>query len=163
VETIDIINKVFKFKISEHSSIKNDILEAIDRMGKYSYVNKGQQISNTDWHLPENFRRPYLDITMPILERYYSKLELVPDNIWFQQYYKNDYHDWHRHGICSYSSVYFLELPNQNIKTEFENLEIEVEEGDFIIFPGICLHRSPMNITTDRKTSIVVNLNQPDY
>ena len=160
METIDIVNKVFKFKISEHSAIKDKILKSIEDMGKYSFIDKEQHITNTDWHLSKNFKRPYIDIVVPVLEKYFSQVKLIPDNIWFQQYYPNDYHGWHAHGNCSYSSVYFVELPNQSIKTQFENLEIEVEEGDFIIFPGISLHRSPINTTTNRKTSIVLNLNR---
>ena len=157
METIDIVNKLFKFKITEHSTIKDKTLKSIDDMGKYSYIDSDQHITNTDWHLSKDFKRPYIDVVVPVLQKYYSQIGLEPYTIWFQQYYPNDYHGWHGHGV-SYSSVYFLELPDSSIKTQFENLEIEVEEGDFIIFPGISLHRSPPNTTTSRKTSIVVNL-----
>jgi hypothetical protein len=84
--------------------------------------------------------------------------ELKIQNYWFQQYYYNNYHDWHNHPQCHFSSVYYLELPKGTPITEFKvSQEIEAKEGDIITFPGYLFHRSPPNGLKKRKTVIVFN------
>ena len=60
-------------------------------------------------------------------------------------------------------------MPERKFSTEFVDIErnttfqVDVEEGDVIIFPSYIIHRSP--IITDsnvRKTTIAINLNLGD-
>ena len=84
---------------------------------------------------------------------------------WFQQDVKKDYHNWHTHPQCNFTSIYYLELKDSNIKTEIMDPKTKeviktpsFEEGDFIIFPAYLLHRSPKNKTRKRKTVFSLNL-----
>ena len=52
---------VTKFK--KHNQLKNRILSAIDEMPKYSYqTNKKTYATKSDWNIPKNFKRNYLDL-----------------------------------------------------------------------------------------------------
>ena len=88
--------------------------------------------------------------------------------VWFQQYYNNDFHGWHMHGNSSISMSYLLELDDRKYSTEFIDIErnttfqLDVEEGDVIIFPSYTIHRSPLIRGDSRKTTIAINLNLGD-
>ena len=161
METIQIKTPIYKFKVKEHNTIKQNVLEAIKNMGEFSYRTGGQSISNTDWHINESYRRLYYKHCIPILESYYSTLDLTLSNYWFQQYGPGDYHRTHTHSQVNYSSIYYLDLP-KNTSTIFEGVSIDVEEGDYVIFPAFLKHSSPINNSNSIKTSIVINLNTPD-
>ena len=83
------------------------------------------------------------------------------DIAWFQQYYANAAHHWHNHSDCQFTNVYFLELPNEDYKTEIIGLEgelfsYEAKEGQMITFPSYLQHRSKPN-GNGRKTIISFN------
>ena len=163
METIEVKDFIYKFKIEEHKDIKESLLDSIKSMGKYSIEAQGQKISNSDWHLDNNIYRPYFDIIFPIIEKHINTLNLQVTRFWFQQYEKGDFHTSHAHANSNYSSVYFLELPNTSMKTSFkDNIDIEVEEGDYIVFPAHFPHESKENPYNKRKTSIVFNLSTND-
>ena len=163
MEEIKIVKKAYKFKIEKHKEIKDDALKAIETMGTFSYIHGTQKISNTDWHLGGDIQRPYIDIVNEPLAECYTKLNMIPNNFWFQQYNKGDYHGKHTHASCNWTSIYFLELPNTTMKTKLDDNEIEVEEGDYLIFPADIQHSSPINTSENRKTSIVINLTDGGY
>jgi hypothetical protein len=95
------------------------------------------------------------------------KVLLVPkfelQNFWFQQYESNDYHSWHNHFQSTYASVYYVELPDASVATEFKNpvtgeiIKPSVKEGDILTFPASIIHRSPPNNSGGRKTIIAIN------
>jgi uncharacterized RmlC-like cupin family protein len=85
--------------------------------------------------------------------------------LWFQQYYKNSQHGWHTHS-SNFTSVYYLELENDAPKTKIVNafnqkeiIELNVVEGDIVIFPSFVIHQGPKNISNNRKTIISYNTN----
>jgi uncharacterized protein YjlB len=164
--THDVKTKIFVFKMSD---MKKDILKAISLMGTHSIFDDAQQISNSDWHLNSGLPRPYFDIVDNEIhkclneikkEEKYNKTSIT--NFWFQQYNQGDYHGWHNHADCVYSSVYYVELPNQT-STTFESngkeFKVDVEEGDYIVFPSIFRHCSKENKTSKTKTVISININ----
>jgi len=80
-----------KTKIKEHKKIKEKLLFLIDKIPKTSFVN----VSHTDWNLPKEQRREYLECFYNILPPYMDKMRKLFDektwriqNTWFQQYYK---------------------------------------------------------------------------
>lgn len=85
--------------------------------------------------------------------------------LWYQQYYKNDIHDWHIH-TQHYTGVYYLEFPENAPPTILNNNdEIKipnVEEGDIVMFPAMTPHQGPELKTDERKTIISFNLNVID-
>lgn len=154
--------------VFEMPDIKESVLSAIYSMGTHSIVDEDQQISNTDWHLNANTIRPYFDIVDTHINKcideitadtLYKKASI--NNFWFQQYNKGDYHGWHNHAGSTYSSVYYVELPD-NTSTTFESngkeFNIDVKEGDFIVFPSVLRHCSKANKTDETKTVVAMNI-----
>jgi hypothetical protein len=158
-----------KTKLKEHVSIKSSLLNSIRNTGIHSIVEVTQQISNSDWYLPQNFRRGYDNMFMPLVDSYSKELQdilkfpfrLGCSGYWFQQYAQGDFHNWHTHE-CTYASVYYLDLPEGSSKTSFKlidkEFEIDVEEGDILTFPGSTLHCSKPNKSDKVKTVIAFNL-----
>ena len=44
-----------------------------------------------------------------------NSLDLIVQNIWYQQYNSNDEHDWHTHTGSHYTNIYFVELPDKDM------------------------------------------------
>jgi hypothetical protein len=155
---------VTKFK--KHNQLKNRILSAIDEMPKYSYqTNKKTYATKSDWNIPKNFKRNYLDLFYKEISEHMFKTAnsfnckmWIIHNSWFMQYYKNDLHDWHTHPKTNLSAVYYLELPKKELVTEFKNkTKVKAKEGDILFFPAYLLHRAPRNKSKERKTVISFN------
>jgi hypothetical protein len=169
---VDIPSKVFLNSVENHQTYKNQILESIKSMGSFSLNEPNiSSIYNSDWHLNrQGFESHYYDLVKPVLLDHietvrsflnYKKLEIT--NYWFQQYKKDDFHIWHTHGGCLFSSVYYVELAEDNPITTFKMGELEfkvpVKEGDIITFPSFLAHCSPINQSETIKTVISFNLN----
>jgi hypothetical protein len=157
----------FISKIDNFSEIKHNVLNSIEQMGKFSYCNKFQHISNTDYHLNHNFKRPYTEFIVPCFMPHLIKLnnefgynEYQLKNIWFQQYEKNDFHNWHCHSDCTFTNIAYIELPNKKITTQVKlkgkDIKINVAEGEMLSMPGFLVHGSPINKGA-RKTVVVMN------
>jgi len=161
----EITAEIFHFSIPD---IKDDVVKAIDSMGTFSYVVNDQKISNTDWHLSEQYDRPYGQVLVPRILEEINKgngiayKSLYIQNFWHQQYEQGDYHGWHTHGDAIYSSVYYAELPEGSATTfriNGEERQFDVQEGDYIVFPSFIEHCSKPNNTGTRKTIVSLNLN----
>ena len=160
----------FLSKVEQHSYIKHNLLDSIKSMGIHSAIDENQKISNLDFHLSPNHKRPYYSLVEPIFRSHLSKLvdalkykdadidELAINNCWFQQYETGDYHKWHIHNGSIYSNVYYVELPNGASKTSFKLIDeiytVDVEEGDILSFPAALMHCSSINLSESRKTVI---------
>jgi hypothetical protein len=162
--------------LKEHSVIKSKLLNLIDELPLTSFNDDGQRISKTDWNLPKEHKRDYLDLFYNTINPYMDNLSSQMfskgwniTNAWFQQYYNLDHHSWHNHIDVNYTCVYYLELPNLSEKTEIFNISTkkfveieEVKEGSIIIFPACIPHRSKPIKSNHRKTVIAFNLNFVD-
>lgn len=157
-------------KIKEHNKIKTELLNLINEIPKTSYNSTSENIINTDWSLPKDYERKYLKTFYNTIEQYMIKImeflktqEYIIHNAWFQQYTKNNFHDWHVHENSNYTNVYYLELPDITTKTEILNIntnkiiDIDVKEGDLITFPAYLHHRSKIIKNNLRKTIISFN------
>lgn len=157
-------------KFEAHESIKEKLLELIHTQNSNSVVTIGENISTTDWNVDIGKNREYWNFLYPYLKPHvdcvYDSLNIIKrdfTNYWYQQYSKNDYHDWHEHGT-SWSNVYYLELPNDELRTQVISpvdgtiFSPEVYEGYILSMPGILKHRSPPNVSEDRKTVIAFNI-----
>ena len=165
-----------KYVVKDHAIIKEEILNNIKKMGKFSLIqndlNYNQKISNSDWHLGINFIRYYKDnlinvwedITKYINELYGIDHKLSVTNYWFQQYEKNDLHSWHIHQGCLFSCVYYVDIQKDTPKTSFKlfdksEIEIKMNEGEILIFPSFLQHCSKQNQSNKTKTIISFNIN----
>lgn len=161
--------QIIRNKFAAHSDLKEHLLEAIDNTFAQSHEAAGSKISNTDY-----FKAPeptlYSDLffrnfvpELTDLARKLGSNEWAVDDIWFQQYLKDDTHHWHTHAKCHFTNVYFLELPDTSLTTEVYDpfdqriLELECNEGDVITFPAWVPHRSAPNPSDQRKTIISFN------
>ena len=164
MNTFEITTPIYKFHYEDNNSVKKEILSAIESMGVNNKIDENQNIYNTDWHRSDEKNRPYFNLVQPIISKFLTELgswEIL--DVWFQQYKKDNFHSWHKHGNCMYSSVYYVELPEKGLNTTFrmngEEFEIPVEEGDYIVFPSLIEHCSKQNPFDETKTSIAFNLN----
>lgn len=159
--------------IIEHNQNKNMLLSLINKMQKESIKGDHSIISKTDWTLPAETKREYLDYFFKMIEPYVIKMSKKLkcnnwsiDNGWYQIYNENDVHGWHTHQRVNYSNVYYLHLPNDVVKTQLYDIkeekimdEIEVKEGQMFTFPAHIIHRSPPNNSKEMKAVIVFNSN----
>jgi hypothetical protein len=160
-----------KFKVEEHDKIKYELLDKISSMGIYSNIDHLQSISNSDYHINQSICRPYIDLFSSTLISYFNKvIELINcnhkmkiNNLWFQQYKNLDFHGWHAHPGSSLSGVYYLDLPGESSKTSFRidktEFDVDVSEGDILIWPAWIQHTSKPNQSKHTKTVISFNLN----
>jgi hypothetical protein len=171
-----IIKKLESFyiisKIKEHEKNKDKLLKLIENIPKTSIQSKKENISHSDWNLPKDFEREYLnffyDIIKPYMNDIMKSLYCSSWNIqngWFQQYVKDNKHEWHNHQKTNFSNIYYLEMPDKNMKTEFYNIltkkiiTFDLKEGDLLTFPAYILHRSKKIKSLCRKTIISFNSN----
>lgn len=161
----------FIVSLNEHTIIKETILKIINEDTTEKKFDKDQNIFKTDFFLKDK-ERLYYKIIMPLLEqclRKHSniiecdKLFSSPSYMWYQQYNKLHYHNWHDHAGSRWSIVYYVELSEDSPGTQFKDcitlghISPDVKEGDVLIFPSWMLHRSPPNLSTTRKTIISCN------
>jgi len=152
---------LFVRPFKKHKELKKTFLELIENLP----ISKKESISNTDWYLPKEHKRDYVDLFYKNIVDHMGfvseKLKCTKweiHNTWFQQYTEGDKHDWHNHGHTQFSNVYFLELPSKKMKTEFAtHPAISISEGDIITFPAYLIHRSKLNKSNKRKTVIAFN------
>tara|TARA_B110000285_G_C15135409_1_gene626504 strand:+ start:2598 stop:3134 length:537 start_codon:yes stop_codon:yes gene_type:complete len=148
---------------------KQPLLDLIDKMpGSFMHG-----ISKSDWEIDKNHDREYLkyfkSIVSPHLDGLVDRLHFkkwTVDNAWFQQYEKNNGHDWHNHAYSNFSGVYYVELPDDDLATEYYDSKnnriferLNISEGQLLIIPSYILHRSPKNNSDSRKTIIAFNIN----
>ena len=178
IKTGNIPCPVYISDVEEHIEFKNYFLEFL----KYKPVSglRGpagkMHIYNTDYGVNSS-ESAYKKQLYPIITKHNDKLssllgysdrcrikpfnELNDGGIWFQQYQKDNQHDWHRHHFCTFSNVYYVDLPNNAAKTTFrykgEEFEINVEEGQILTFPSFLEHCSKPNKSDQIKTIISFN------
>lgn len=155
--------------INEHHQNKEKLISLIDKLPKSTFDN----ISETDWNLPKETKREYLDFFYKMIKPYMYEMtkklkcnRWYINNGWFQSYKKQDTHQWHLHENVNYTNVYYLNLPEKNIKTQLYNVmenkiinEMQVSEGQLLTFPAHIIHRSPINTSDKVKTIISFNSN----
>jgi predicted 2-oxoglutarate/Fe(II)-dependent dioxygenase YbiX len=161
-------------QFKDHNRLKQRLLDLIET-SDYSSPNIPSaevNITRTDWHKSSNFDREWAkEIAKPLGDH---MLEVYKDlgydgftlhELWFQQYLKNSGHGWHTHS-ANFTNVYYLELPTDAPKTQIVNsfnqteiIEVDVKEGDILVFPSFVVHRATPNLCNKRKTIISYNTN----
>lgn len=164
-------------KFKHHKDYKNKILLEIEKNNNTLNSSYGREdsIKKCDWEESDNFEREYIKLIIKDLYtciatcgNNFNLTELVINKIWFQQYFKNDVHNWHVHGDCQFTGVYYVELPQNAPKTQIlepinnKITTLNVEEGDIIFFPSFIIHTAPKILENSRKTIISFNFNFDD-
>ena len=154
-------------KIDNYQEINKILLSLINKIPNNPLIEGNNIIEHTDWNLPKNFKREYVEYFISIIDSYLKKMafnfkskQYSINNIWFQQYGKTNSHNWHTHPDTNWTNVYFVELPDKSLATEIlDHNKLDVEEGSLLTFPAYIYHRSPLNIYDNRKTIISFNSN----
>ena len=168
---------IYKMQLVDHDIIKDRLLKFIDETPyKETLVDErdpstkwGSRISKCDWIYSDKNDRDWYKLLKPnfelsvkkLLKESYYDAPLKIDDIWFQQYEKDDSHGWHVHR-SQFTGVYYLEFPRGSAQTEivspFSNRKrkINAKEGDIIVFPSLWIHRATHNKNT-RKTIVSFN------
>ena len=160
------INSIYQ--VEDFSLHQKNLIDLINEIPQ----NKFDSISHTDWNLPENTKRDYVEYFKKfILDDFiehsgsvfkgYSKIDI--SKFWFQVYKKNDFHEEHTHGRAHFTNVFYIQLPEQNLKTKIKMpndslVDFEAKEGQIITFPAFCRHSSPINTSDRDKVVISFNL-----
>ena len=160
--------------VKDNYKHKEILLNLIEKIDKNEMKNSDDNITNSDWNLPKETEREYMKyflehvVNEPMnkMTKHFKSENWNIPNVWFQQYYKSDYHDWHLHAYCQFTNVYFIELPNNEDKTEIFDLltnktveYVDIKEGDILTIPSNFIHRSKAINTNKRKTVISFNSN----
>tara|TARA_R100000742_G_C4279116_1_gene102948 strand:+ start:1290 stop:1859 length:570 start_codon:yes stop_codon:yes gene_type:complete len=162
-------------KFNDHNIIKETVLFNIETSTHEKLEANDQYFSDNihklDWHKKNDFERPWVKQFLPFLNKqiYIMIKPLGFENfnlpeLWYQQYLENGKHGWHVHG-GNYTGVYYLEMPKESPKTQIVDpsnmdniIDLNVQEGDFVIFPSFVIHRAPKNKSHKRKTIISFNV-----
>lgn len=173
VKKSEITYPIFTIPIEEHNSIKDTLLEMIERQNKITLNDKDQHCLS-DWSVNFGEEREYFVYLQKFIHKYVEsvildnspnglKINIDYERVWFQRYKKYHYHEWHNHGGC-WAMIYFLELSDPNLSTEFfipfnkNTVKFNTIEGDLLLFPGNLWHRSCCNASSETKTVIVSNV-----
>ena len=150
-------------KFRKHKTLKKKLLSLITKMP--SHFKSDKSFVKSDWTVPKDVPREYLklfyqevgDLMVETAEDFGCNTWKI-HNGWYNQYSKNNNHHWHTHPESNLSAIYFVELPNKELMTEFKTkIKLNVKEGDILFFPSYMLHRAPVNNTNKRKTVIAFN------
>jgi len=168
-----IVNKIesytFIHKVKNHLFIKDKILDYIKNQPNRNHVGNQDNLFKFDYDI---IQKQYGSIIFDNIKEYIEELKklfncnkITIHNYWYQQYIKNNFHSWHTHGGSNFSTVYYIELPNNKYQTEFFDcikksyINIgKVEEGDILTFPSYITHRSKKIEEDTRKTIFSFNL-----
>ena len=161
-----------KVKMKALKIIHDDRCEGIydgnDQISESSYLHKGCFNNRVNMKLMDLY---YEHIHEALNKGIYENAGVYVDldNIWYQVYKANsrDTHDFHIHEDVDFSHIYYVQLKDVNISTQFiENNVIvgcsDIEEGDVVTFHPSIIHRSPPNTTKFDKIVIAFNTNIQD-
>ena len=124
-------------------------------------------MSHTDYKIHDNqnknpfqpYRKIWRQMVNPYIKQYMQSFgcnKLREHNTWYAQYYDGADFGWHTHTGTNVSCVYLLEGTPKDA-TQFWGFDIEVKEGDLVMFPAMVRHRSPQ-VNQGRKTIIAQNM-----
>lgn len=175
MEKLPISQSIYKFSVKNYSNLNSIILQHIDQYNLKTLGNEKFSITKGDYAL--SHKKTYWPIFMKYIKNYldefttdfFSGYDRENTNLkiihyWFQQYKDEDSHPFHIHTNSDYSMVYFVELQEKSHSTVFidhdkKQVQLDVKEGDLLLFPSLVFHSSPKNNSLTGKTILSANLN----
>lgn len=162
--------QIFVTRLARHDDVKAHIYNAISNDGLGGISSPEEEIYKSDYPLVGQ-RRPWLDYffksVSPCMDDVQHALGLKSWSIsaaWYQWYEHGNFHTRHIHPGCSFSAVYFMELPDASVKTRIYSDSgsavvkmPEMAEGEIIFFPSAMMHESPPNLSGGRKIVVAFN------
>jgi uncharacterized protein YjlB len=163
-------------KVKNYITLNKKLIKLIKQVPNKNISIKEESIFNTDWNLPKDTNRTYLKVFYKHIEKHLKEFaktmfakRLHVTNCWFQQYKKNNFHDWHSHEDANFTNIYYVQLPEKHMQTELyvpfskKIITLDVKEGDLVTFPAYIFHRSKQNISNKIKTVISFNSSIMEY
>ncbi len=171
---------LIRYKIENWEHNKKRILDALPPEELHKGYNNGRNDQGmiTDYHAQHDHKEelaPYIPVVVNIIKPYLK--QFAPDipihftDIWYQKYYKHDYHMTHNHGGVGWSGIIYVELDADSHDSTYffppfgnpfdganNEYKPKVEEGDMLLFPSSILHESSINRTDKRRTIISYNI-----
>ena len=173
-KTGDVPSCVYVSEVEDHVNIKHQFLNFLKNIPVFGCKYKQtENLYNSDFYIKSEYKdETYYDLVLPIFKQHmgglsnllgYKYENLTIFNIWYQQYAKNDFHDWHRHRNSVFNSIYYVDLPVGASKTTFrfsgKEFQVEIKEGQILSFPSFYEHCSKPNLSDKIKTVIAFNSN----
>jgi hypothetical protein len=122
-------------KIKESKDFNKVLLNLLEKIPNNPLKKDNDFIEHTDWNLPKDLKREYVEYFLKIIRPYLEKIaisfkskKISIGEIWFQQYIKSGVHQWHNHPYANWTNVYFVELPSKYLATEILNYDKEFPE-----------------------------------
>lgn len=152
-------------KFDKHDELKNDVLDCINNQSSFKIKSDTTNI-RSDWGSYKNTSKKYWSILEKDINLYLKNIfcdilgysDFIVGNYWYQQYTKDGSHGWHTHLHTMWTSVYYLEMPDDAPKTQCIDpltknvIDIDASEGDILTFPSLIIHRAPLVTSDCRKT-----------
>lgn len=166
MKIIPITQQILIQPTPSHSQFKDLLLKQIEETTYEKRINDKESITKTDYHIKETQRewvRIFTLSTQNTLKEILNTLQFESANfpsVWFQQYHTSDFHAFHHHPTSNYSGIYYLELTDNTYTQMLINnkiTDIEVSEGDIVVFPSQLRHRCPIVQSNTRRTIISFN------
>ena len=166
MKSIPIEQQILIQPTSNHTQFKDLLLKQIEETSYKSINNSEESITKTDYHIKETQRewvKTFTSNTQNTLKDILNTLQFQSANfpsVWFQQYTTNDFHAFHHHPMSNYSGIYYLELTDNTYTQILINnkiKDIQVSEGDIVVFPSQVQHRCPKIQSNTRRTIISFN------
>lgn len=164
----------YHYEISDWATKKQKISDFVSKLD-FSKTNYFENLEPQKTTFYKNFDKSFLECFLlkelvPFSNE--SGLRFKITDVWVQSYDSNEFHDLHSHGFVGYSGVLYVNFDKQkHLSTVFLNplhsflsqqnkifKEVEVNEGDIIIFESSILHKSPPNTSNLNRTVIAFNL-----
>ena len=128
MEIFQIPTVIIRQKVKEHKIIKQNLLKMFDNSNSEN-INNEDLISKTDWLKSQDMNREYINYFVSNITPYIKNIgkEVKANDckiigMWYQQYYKNDKHNWHNHGGVNWANIYYVELPEKGVNTQFYDI-----------------------------------------
>lgn len=173
----------FKYEIDDWKDKKQKLLEICSTIdfknfdiGEKTKVGVNADNLYTDYNSGND--NVYRDQVVLILKKELQKFKnesklskMRVGNVWFQQYYKSQFHSPHSHGAIGYSSVVYIKFDkNKHQPTIFLSpfndptgnlIEYapKVDEGQIIFFPSMITHYVLPNRSSDIRIILSFNVN----
>ena len=153
-------NYLTTFKCKDFDSYKDEL---IDLIYKDPYGKKEKYIFKTDYFVKDRgvwfnfFKKKVLSEFGKWFLQQYKGNSFICENCWYQIYEKGNFHETHTHAGTNFTNVFYLQLPDENLKTNFNNKNYEAGEGDIISFPAFIPHNSKINLFEKHKIIISFN------
>jgi uncharacterized protein YjlB len=159
------------YKVPEFLKHKKNLIDLIYKIPKNPLNEEGTKIFHQDYNIPKTMEREYFNYFNNNIFNNFGKSfcnflnakSIRLTNLWFQIYKKGNFHDIHSHPGTHFTNVFYINLPNEDLKTKIilpnnELFNISVEEGDILTFPAYYPHKSPINNNDEDKIVIAFNI-----